>query len=64
MIDISLFWTWSDGYGIRESNISMFILEDEDDISKTKSLGCFPLIISNANTPKLYTSHFSVTFIV
>jgi hypothetical protein len=29
-----------------------------------KSPGCFPIITSNVNTPKLYTSHFSSTFIV
>ncbi|KAI8558460.1 hypothetical protein RHMOL_Rhmol04G0095400 [Rhododendron molle] len=31
---------------------------------EAKSPGCFPLITSIASTPKLYTSHFSVTFIV
>ena len=29
-----------------------------------RSPGCFPMIISNANTPKLYTSHFSLISIV
>jgi len=29
-----------------------------------KSPGCFPIITSNVTTPKLYTSHFSSTFIV
>jgi hypothetical protein len=28
------------------------------------SPGCLPNSISNANIPKLYTSHFSVTFVV
>ncbi|KAI8558632.1 hypothetical protein RHMOL_Rhmol04G0111200 [Rhododendron molle] len=31
---------------------------------EAKSPGCFSLITSIASTPKLYTSHFSVTFIV
>ncbi|KAI8558629.1 hypothetical protein RHMOL_Rhmol04G0110900 [Rhododendron molle] len=31
---------------------------------EAKSPGCFSLITSIASTPKLYMSHFSVTFIV
>ena len=68
MIEINLSCTLRDGVESRGSNISssaMFKFEDnEEQIEEIKSLGCFPFITSNANTPKLYTSHFSVTFIV
>ena len=32
--------------------------------ASSSSAGCFPIMISKATTPKLYTSHFSVTRIV
>lgn len=33
-------------------------------IDRMKSPGCFPKMTSNANTPKLYTSHLSLNSIV
>lgn len=38
--------------------------ENGDDKYSRSSPGCFPIKISNTTTPKLYTSHFSVTRIV
>ena len=35
-----------------------------DDRDEMRSLGCLPMIISKVNTPKLNTSHFSLTSIV
>ncbi|KAK9185507.1 hypothetical protein WN943_025863 [Citrus x changshan-huyou] len=67
MIDINLSRILHDGVGSRGSTISssaMSKFEDEEQIEERKSLGCFPFITSNAKIPKLYTSHFSVTFIV
>lgn len=50
----------------RTSFTNMFVscVEDDDDKSLMKSPGCIPCITSIATTPKLYTSHFLVTFIV
>jgi len=60
------------GYGRRWSNLvinkgisnleSMTLDEENNEV--TKSPGCSPNNISSANTPKLYTSHFSFTSIV
>lgn len=33
-------------------------------IDEIESPGCFPMMISNARTPKLYISHFSLNFMV
>lgn len=54
------------------SKLSTLIISDVDvdvdfdghDRPSRSSPGCLPIIISKATTPKLYTSHFSVTLIV
>ncbi|KAG5541732.1 hypothetical protein RHGRI_021530 [Rhododendron griersonianum] len=60
------FSTSGDGGERRWSNTSLSATFSTADVDRkvTKSPGCFPLITSSANTPKLNTSHFSVTFIV
>ena len=67
MIDISMSWTFHDAVESRGSKISfsdMLLMKDDDEIEEIKSLGWFSFITSNASTPKLYTLHFLVTFIV
>lgn len=48
-----------------KSNSELFgnVFADADTASN-KSIGCFPIMTSNATTPKLYTSDFVVTLIV
>ncbi|KAM7465253.1 hypothetical protein LguiB_012815 [Lonicera macranthoides] len=50
----------------RGSNTSFTVefLVDGDVNDESRSPGCFPINISSATTPKLYTSHFSVTTMV
>ena len=51
----SLATCWSRGDGRRESNMSVSIMfwADEEDNKVKSSLGCFPIIVSSATTPKL-----------
>ena len=54
---------WSSTSFNSNSLLSANALDGADTASRS-SPGCLPIMVSRATTPKLYTSHFSVTRIV